>query len=195
MPSQPRSELRDPRLIQIHHTWSRCVRRAWLFGKDPHTGQDHSHRPEIIEKLLEHQASLMAIDLANFHLMVNHLHEMLRSRPDLAAQWTDEECVWRYKMLWPRYEDGKWKCSPTDEAIEAELEKGPERIAEIRQHLSDISCWEGRLKQSLSWLFNREEGQRGALWETRFSNRCVDDAEQDRPPAECVLVCSMYLDL
>ena len=43
-----RHTLIDPTQIQIVHVWNRCVRRAFLCGKDSQTGKDHSHRRDWI---------------------------------------------------------------------------------------------------------------------------------------------------
>ena len=48
-----------PRRTQIsiedtpwYHAVSRCVRKAWLTGVDPNTGQSYEHRREWVESQL-----------------------------------------------------------------------------------------------------------------------------------------------
>ena len=44
MASRPRRDLIDESVVGIYHCTTRCVRRAFLCGKDPYTGIDYDHR-------------------------------------------------------------------------------------------------------------------------------------------------------
>ena len=44
MPACARKEIVREGIPGIFHCWSRCCRRAYLLGKDPLTGKNHSHR-------------------------------------------------------------------------------------------------------------------------------------------------------
>jgi hypothetical protein len=44
---------------------------------------------------------LFAIDVLGFSLLSNHIHPLLRIRPDLATHWTDEEVARRWWRLHP----------------------------------------------------------------------------------------------
>ena len=46
MASCARREIIRPGAAGVFHCWQRCVRRAYLIGKDPLTGKDHTHRRE-----------------------------------------------------------------------------------------------------------------------------------------------------
>ena len=101
MARRARGEYLDPLAIQIVHTVSRCVRRAFLCGEDSVTGQSFEHRREWIRERLEFLASVFAIDCLTFAVMSNHLHTILRSRPDLVQLWSDEEVARRWLRLCP----------------------------------------------------------------------------------------------
>jgi len=48
------------------------VRRAYLLGKDPLTGIDHSHRREWVIDRLKLLVANFAIDVAFYAIMSNH---------------------------------------------------------------------------------------------------------------------------
>ena len=57
----------------IFHCWNRCVRRAFLCGRDPQTGKDFSHRRDWIVNREEQLAGLFAIDIEFRTELSNHL--------------------------------------------------------------------------------------------------------------------------
>ena len=139
MPRQARGEVVDPTEVQILHCVQRCVRRAFLCGKDPLSGKDYEHRRLWIRERLEFLASVFAIDCLTFSVMHNHLHLVLRSRPDVLATWTDEEVASRWLRLFPkrRNKDGS-PAEPADVERNMIL-NDPEVLAERRKRLSDVS--------------------------------------------------------
>ena len=40
----PRKEIIDESRPGVYHVVARCVRRAWLCGKDSYSGEDYDHR-------------------------------------------------------------------------------------------------------------------------------------------------------
>jgi REP element-mobilizing transposase RayT len=69
--------------VGVYHCIARCVRRAFLCGTDPVTGHNYEHRKDWIRERLEQLASIFAIDICGYVVMSNHLHLILRIRPDL----------------------------------------------------------------------------------------------------------------
>ena len=55
-----RREMIDPTEIQVCHTISRCVRRAFLCGDDPVRGESYEHRRQWIRDRLEVLATALA---------------------------------------------------------------------------------------------------------------------------------------
>jgi len=66
-PRKPRCEVTDPESVQVFHLVQRCVRRAWLCGEDPHSGQSYEHRRSWIRSRLEFLASIFAIDCLTYY--------------------------------------------------------------------------------------------------------------------------------
>ena len=58
MPRLARGEVIDPAQVQVVHCIQRCVRRAFLCGDDPLTGQSYEHRREWIRQRLKFLASV-----------------------------------------------------------------------------------------------------------------------------------------
>ena len=97
MPRQARGEYVDPKEVQILHLVNRCVRRAFLCGEDPLTGKSFEHRREWIRQRLEFLASVFGIDCLTYTIMSNHIHLILRSRPESSkrgpmTKWRGDGC-------------------------------------------------------------------------------------------------------
>ncbi|MCX7401283.1 MAG: hypothetical protein NT138_26660, partial [Planctomycetales bacterium] len=59
---------------QVVHCINRCVRRAFLCGKDELTGKNYDHRRELIRNRLEFLAGVMGIEVLGYAIMSNHFH-------------------------------------------------------------------------------------------------------------------------
>ncbi|MGH9655347.1 MAG: transposase [Bryobacteraceae bacterium] len=188
MPAYARRQIVDQTEVGIYHCVSRCVRRAFLCGQDFLTGRNFDHRKEWIQARLETLAGIFAVDLLGFSLMSNHLHLLLRNRPDLAAGWSDEQVALRWWRLHPlrRNEDGS-PAEPEPQEIAALL-ADTDALAEHRRRLSDISWWMRSLCEPIARRANREDRVTGRFWEGRFKCQALFDE-----PA--VLACSIYIDL
>lgn len=187
MPRPLRSEVFDPSESAIVHCIQRCVRRAFLAGVDRETGKDFSYRKEQIRRRMEALASVFGVDVLTYAVMSNHLHVILRNRPDVVAQWSDEEVAVRWLRVFPgrRLEDHL--ADPTDVEV-AMLIQQKERLASIRLRLSDISWFMRALSEPIARRANKEDECTGHFWEGRFkSQRIVDEAG--------LLACAMYVDL
>jgi len=145
-----RSETIDPLVVGIYHIWNRCVRHAWLWGRDPVTGKNFNHRRKWFEDRLKLQVRLFGIEVLFHAELINHFHDILRNRPDVVATWSDEEVVRRILMInkLPYCFDGIVP-EPTQAAINIEL-ANPEKVAEYRIRLSDPS-WFMKHPQQDAW--------------------------------------------
>ena len=96
MPSYARREIVADGEVGIYHCVNRCVRRAWLCGQDPVSGKSYDHRKGWIRDRLEELAEAFAVDIIGFAVMANHIHVVLRTRPDVAQEWSDEDVARRW---------------------------------------------------------------------------------------------------
>ena len=187
MAGYARSEVVREGEIGVYHAWSRCVQRAFLCGNDPLTGRNFDYRRDWIERLLEYQAGVFAVDVGNYAILQNHEHLIARTRPDIAAGWSDEEVAWRWKLAWPEWRDGRWIREPTDQEIQ-ELLANQERLKMGRNGLSSLSWFMARWKEPIARLANQEMNTKGHFWEQRFGCR-------ELAGAGAVLTCFIYVDV
>ncbi|MDV6033735.1 MAG: hypothetical protein F9B45_27305 [Phycisphaera sp. RhM] len=188
MARKPRSEVVDPADVQVLHCVQRCVRRAFLCGKDHFTGQSFEHRREWIRSRLEFLASVFAIDCLTFAVMSNHLHLVLRSRADVAATWSDEEVARRWLRLFPkrRNKDGS-PATPTKPEIDM-IVNCPQVLAERRSRLCDVSWWMRCTAENIARRANAEDECTGRFWEGRYKAQVLLDEAS-------LLACAAYVDL
>jgi hypothetical protein len=172
----------------VFHCWNRCVRRAFLCGRDAHTGRDYSHRRNWIVDREEQLAGLFAIDIEFRTERSNHLHLVLRTMPRVAKRWTAEEVVRRWLTVTKLA-----KCFtddlPTPDPKQVEnLARDKKLVAKLRRRLSSISWFMGILCENIARRANHEDGCKGRFFESRFSCReCTDES--------ALLLCGIYVDL
>ena len=183
-----RGEVFDPREVSVLHCINRCVRACHLCGCDPLTGIDYDHRKLWIEQRLQFLAGYFAIDVLGFAVMSNHFHVILRNRPDIVDGWSDTEVARRWWMLCParKTDDGQPE-EPTQAELEA-IRSDPQRLAELRRRLSDISWFMRMVAEPIARLANAEDRCAGRFWQGRFKAvKLCDEA--------ALLACSVYVDL
>ncbi len=174
--------------IAIVHVMNRTVRRCFLLGDDAVTGRNYDHRKVWIDEQLMHQAKHFGIDLLCQAIMANHIHLILRSRPDVVQQWSNAEVARRWLMLCPERRDEKRRpLEPTEFEING-IVNSKERLATVRCRLSDISWWMRLLSQNIAQRANKEDGEIGKFWQARYrAVRLLDET--------AVLACAAYVDL
>jgi len=188
MPRLARYEVIDPEQVQVMHCVQRCVRRAFLCGQDPWSGHSFEHRRQWIRQRLEFLASVFGIDCLTYTVLSNHLHVVLRSRPDVVAGWSDKEVAARWLRLFPkrRNKDGS-PAEPKKPEIDM-IVNDPEVLAERRRRLSDISWWMRCTAENVARRANREDECTGRFWEGRFKAQLLLDEAS-------LLACAAYVDL
>ena len=184
---RPRKTLVSLDATPYYHCSSRCVRRAFLCGKDKLTGQSFEHRRQWIEDKLLALASTFAIDLCAYAVMHNHYHVVLFIDKDCAENWSDIEVVEHWHQLF---------CGNvySQRFLRGELLSLAERdvlarsINLWRARLMDISWFMRILNEGIARLANKEDDCTGRFWEGRFSSQALLDEK-------ALVTCAAYVDL
>lgn len=157
----------------IYHCTARCVRQAHLCGVDFASGRDYDHRKAWVRDRLIFLARLFAMDVVGYAAMSNHLHTILRTDPDRAAAWTDEEVARRWRTLCPTKRMRQaGEQLPSAEDLAAVM-RSPGRVAELRRRLSCLSWFMRCLNEFIARQANREDGCKGRFWEGRYKCRAL----------------------
>ena len=86
MPARPRNQIIDPDTVGIYHCYNQVAQQWFLLGYDYALRQDFSHRREWLRTGLKRLAGAMAVEVLDYSVLGNHIHTILRNRPDIASQ-------------------------------------------------------------------------------------------------------------
>ncbi len=82
-----------------YHITCRCVRRAFLCGKDPYSGIDYEHRRQWMVERIAFLAELFAIDIYAYAIMSNHYHLVIKLNPEQLNDLSNREIAERWSQL------------------------------------------------------------------------------------------------
>jgi hypothetical protein len=115
MPRIRRRFLIDPTEVGIYHCINRCVRRSFLCGNDTVSGKNYDHRRQWIQDRIQFLAGQFGVDVLGFAVMSNHLHVVVRNRPDVVGAWSDDDVARRWWNIFPKRRDDEGNPKePTD---------------------------------------------------------------------------------
>jgi len=169
-----------------YHCICRCVRRAFLCGRDHYSGQDYEHRRQWVVERLATLLEVFAIDLCAYAVMSNHYHVVLRVDRGQAESWSEREVAAKWMQLFsgpPLVH--RWL---RDETGEAETLKALELVEEWRSRLYDLGWFMRCLNEHLARWANEEDGCKGRFWEGRYKSQALLDEK-------ALLSCMAYVDL
>ena len=173
---RPRSEPIPVGSAGIWHITSRCVRRARLL-------EAPGARVWLSESLAS-WLDVLAVDLLGYALMGNHIHLVLRTRPDVARAWTVAEVRRRWAARLA-ITDGR------PAAVGAVPTSGPWLAGDTGAARAEL-CHPGPLlkavKEGFARRLNRQTGATGHVWEGRYHDVALIDAGG-------VLAALVYVDL
>jgi REP element-mobilizing transposase RayT len=170
-----------------YHVVSRCVRRAFLCGKDRFTGKSFEHRRGWIESRVRQLATAFSIEICAYAIMSNHYHLVVKLVPQESNTWNDDEVLKRWTALFKgpilvqRYRLGECLTAAERETLAA--------IAAVyRKRLASLSWFMKCLNEPIARKANAEDHCTGHFWEARFHSQplCSDRA---------VLAAMAYVDL
>jgi REP element-mobilizing transposase RayT len=170
-----------------YHCVARCVRRAFLCGKDAYTGRDFEHRKQWLLDRIASQAGAFAVEICAYAIMSNHYHLVIRIDESLAQSWSDAEVIRRWTLLFKgpiliqQWQAGQ-VLSPAQRATVAEI------AAVWRRRLADISWYMRCLNEYIARRANDEDQCTGRFWEGRFKSQALLDQAS-------LLACMAYVDL
>ena len=168
-----------------YHVVSRCVRRAFLCGKDQITGKSFEHRREWLIDRIKKVTSVFAIDVCSYAIMSNHFHIVLRVNS--TEQWNATQVLMTWCSLYSlpvlcdRYLKGEI-------STEAELRRVNEYVAEYRTRLMSVSWYMKAINEYIARMANEEDKCTGHFWESRFKSQALLDER-------ALLTCMAYVDL
>ncbi len=168
-----------------YHVVSRCVRRAFLCGKDKVSGKSFEHRRQWLIDRIKQVTSVFAIDVCSYAIMNNHFHVVLKVNSN--EEWNTTQVLMTWCSLYPlpvlcdRYLKGEI-------TTEAELRRVKEYVAEYRTRLASVSWYMKSINEYVARMANEEDKCTGHFWESRFKSQALLDER-------ALLTCMTYVDL
>jgi len=150
---QPRKRLVSLDDTPYYHCISRCVRRAFLCGKDPLTGFDFEHRRQWIVDRIKLLSSVFAIELCAYAVLHNHYHVVIPVDSDQNTASSDQEVAQRWIQLF----SGPllmYQYLGNANLTEPELEYVAELFTTWRKRLCDLSWFMRCLNKPIAHMAN-----------------------------------------
>lgn len=185
---KPRKAIVADNEVGIYHCISRCVRRAFLCGKDPYSGKCFSHRRAYIQRNLKDLSLHFCLKVIGSSIQTNHLHVVVKLDPFASVPLKPEQVVRRWRRIFPLKRDKTGKpVELTDDELMKEI-GNTALVSEWRCRLVNLGWLMRCLKEPIARLANKEDQCKGHFWEGRFGCvRIEDDA--------ALLACLAYVDL
>ena len=187
---RPRKSLINLNDTSYYHCTSRCVRRAFLCGKDKQTGKSYEHRRQWVEDRLLLLADVFCVDVCAYAVMTNHTHVVLRINKSKANSLSDSEVIRRWHKLYKGMVLARRYLIPAEQQTlsEAEIETVKSLAQVYRHRLYDISWFMRLLNEYIARQANKEDDCTGHFWEGRFKSQALMDEA-------ALAACMAYVDL
>lgn len=169
-----RKQLISTDVTSYYHCVSRCVRRSFLCGKDPHNQISYEHRRQWIRQKIQLLASVYCIDICAFAIMSNHYHLVVNINKERALNLSHHDVVerWRYLHKLPAIIK-RWQANQLESGLEET--KALKLIETWRHRLWCLSWFMKELNYDIACKANREDNCTGHFWESRFKSQALLD--------------------
>ena len=157
-----------------YHCTTRCVRQAFLCGKDVVSGKNCDHRRQWIEDRLVYLSTIFCIDIAAFAVMSNHYHVVFRVDTVGANELTDDQVIGRMGQLYRPNLGTKRYCENLSLSKEEQL-AFQKQLKHWRSLLTDLSRFMAEVNQFIARKANIEADRKGRFWEARFHSQAILD--------------------
>lgn len=164
-----------------YHCVSRCVRRAFLCGKDTLTGKNCNHRKSWVYNRLKFLLNIFCVKLCSYAIMSNHYHLVLYVDKEGSSSLSNKEVFERWEKLCPSNAYIYSKLSIEDPRFIKKLD-------EWRDKFINLSFFVKHLNEHIAKMANQEDNCKGHFWETRYFSQPLYE-ELD------VLSAMVYVDL
>ena len=173
-----------------YHCVSRCVRRAFLCGRDKQTGKNYAHRRQWVEDRLMFLADVFCIDVCAYAVMSNHTHVVLRINKQKADSLSVREILKRWHKLYKGMLLSQRYINPAEcnAMSETEIHTVKSLANVYRNRLYDISWFMRLLNEYIARHANKEDRCTGHFWEGRFKSQALLDEAS-------LAACMAYVDL
>ncbi|MEK7416011.1 MAG: transposase [Planctomycetota bacterium] len=164
------------------HVITRCTRRAFLFG------EGREHRRGWLSTSLAEALPHFGIDLITYAIMSNHLHLVVRLRPERVDDWTALEAARHALSVFPARSGWQNEALPLTTTLIEGYVAHRTWLKQQRERLKSLSWFMRVIKQAISRRANAEDDCRGHFWESRFHHVALLDEA-------AVIACMVYVDL
>lgn len=178
--TRARKDLIDPSHPGTYHLITRCVRRERLL--------DRGERKVWLCRGLANWLSHMGIDLLAYAVMGNHLHLVIRLRPDVVASWSEAEVARHALAILPVRSGPGLEPLRVTSAVLERYAGNARWVSQQRARLSSPSWLLRLVKQEIARRANAEDDCTGHFWESRFTSVVLLDLA-------ATLACMVYVDL
>jgi REP element-mobilizing transposase RayT len=184
----PRKQLISLDSTPYYHCVSRCVRRAFLCGKDPVSGKNYEHRREWLEDRMLYLAKYFCVQIAAYAVMSNHYHIVLKVDKDTAINLSPKEVIEHWQGMFKGTPLSNKYLKAPESLSEPESTTLLKQIEVWRERLYDISWFMRCLNEFIAKKANQKDKCTGRFWEGRFKSQALLDDK-------ALIACMAYVDL
>jgi putative transposase len=184
----PRKQLVSIESTPYYHCVSRCVRRAFLCGKDPVTGKNFNHRRTWLENRMLSLAKHFCIQVAAYAVMSNHYHIILKVNKETAIHLSPEDVIKRWHGIFKGNQLSRQYLEHPESLSVPEKTQLFKQVEVWRGRLYDISWFMRCLNEYMAKRANQKDNCTGRFWEGRFKSQALLDNK-------ALIACMAYVDL